>query len=100
MHSLVSELQGASIQGRQVQDISLMANEMIDSHLFSKKGGLLFKIDFFKAIGWGFLDFILDKFGFGAKWRKWFHTCWNTASFSVLLNGAPGESIKSSCGLR
>lgn len=40
LHPLVSELQGASIEGRQIQDISLMANEFIDSQLLSKKGWL------------------------------------------------------------
>lgn len=103
LHSLVSDLQGASIVGRQIQDLSLMANELLDSRLLSKKGGVLVKVDFYKAfdsVSWNFIDFILDKFGFGQKWRQWFRTCWSTASFSVLLNGSPGDMFKSSRGLR
>lgn len=68
-----------------------------------KKGGFLLKLDFFKAfdkVSWGFIDELLEKFGFGIKWRRWLLTCWKTASFAVLLNGSPGDSFKSTCGFR
>lgn len=65
---LVSELQGSSAVGRQIQDLSLIANELLDSRLTLKQGGILFKVDFFKAfdsVSWQFLDAMLEDFGFG-----------------------------------
>lgn len=62
----------------------------------------MFKIDFYKAfdyVRWGFLDCVLAKMGFGEKWRRWLNTCWKTTSFSVLLNGSPGNTFKRSRGL-
>lgn len=44
-----------------------MANELLDSRFVSKKGGLLFKVDFYKAfdsVSWIFLDSALESFGF------------------------------------
>lgn len=64
--------------GKHIQDLSLIANELLDSRLLSKKEGLVFKIDFFKAfdcISWNFLDSLLSQFGFGIKWRAWLKTC-------------------------
>lgn len=54
-----------------IQELSLMANELLDSKLKSKKGDLMFKLNFYKAfdrVSRGFLDKLLDKFGFGGKW--------------------------------
>lgn len=46
----------------------MIADELVDSRLKSKQLGLLFKIDFKKAfdpVSWGFLEALLQKFGFG-----------------------------------
>lgn len=83
--------------------LSLMANKLPDSRKMQKKGGLIFKLDFFKAfdrVSWGFFNRLLEKFGFGYKWRGWLLTCWSMASFSILLNGSSGKVFKSSRGLR
>lgn len=63
----------------------------------------MLKIGFFKAfdcVSWEFLDTMLSQFGFGSKWRSWLKTCWSTSSFSILLNGSPGKTFKSSRGLQ
>lgn len=43
---LVLDFQGTLVEGRQIQELSLMANELLDSRLLSKDGGLMFKLDF------------------------------------------------------
>nr|GEW99156.1 hypothetical protein [Tanacetum cinerariifolium] len=51
---------------------------------------MIFKVDFEKAfdsVRWDCLDDILDKFGFGAKWRGWIQRCLNSSMWSILVNG-------------
>lgn len=69
---LVSEFQSASVEGKQIQNVSLLANELLDSHLLSKRSCLMFKVDFiktFESMSWNFLDSMLGGFSFGKKWR-------------------------------
>lgn len=47
-----------------------------------------------------FLDFVLDRKGFGSRWKKWIHGCLSSANFSVIVNGKPGNSFSASRGLR
>ncbi|RVW26139.1 putative mitochondrial protein [Vitis vinifera] len=89
--------------GRQILDASLIANEVIDS--WKKKGekGLICKLDIKKAydsVNWQFLMRVMQKMGFGAKWREWIWSCISTAKFSVLVNGEPAGFFSSSKGLR
>lgn len=58
------------MENRQIQYLSLIANELLDSRLVSHEGGLMFKLDFYKAfdcVRWDFLDSILEQFGFRRK---------------------------------
>lgn len=50
MSSLVSDHQGVGVIGRQIHDIGMIANELVDYRRASKKLGLLFKLNFFKAV--------------------------------------------------
>lgn len=47
LSSLVLYFQGATVEGRYFQDLSLMVNELLGSHMLSKVG-LMFKIKFSK----------------------------------------------------
>ena len=56
------------------------------------RSGIVFKLDFKKAcdhVEWGFLDFVLQKKGFGSLRRKWILGCLSTISFSIFINGRP-----------
>ncbi|GKE62327.1 putative RNA-directed DNA polymerase, eukaryota, reverse transcriptase zinc-binding domain protein, partial [Tanacetum coccineum] len=57
-----------------------------------KKGLMVFKVDFEKAfdsVRWDFLDSVMEKIGFGSKWRSWIHGCFSNARSSILVNGSP-----------
>ena len=41
--------QGAFVEGRQILDVVLIANEVVDDRRRSKEEGVVFKIDFEKA---------------------------------------------------
>ncbi|RVW46228.1 LINE-1 retrotransposable element ORF2 protein [Vitis vinifera] len=100
---VVSSAQNAFVEGRQILDVALIANEAIDSLLKRNESGVLCKLDLEKAydhINWNFLLFVLQSMGFGEKWTGWISWCISIATFSVLINGTPEGYFNSSRGLR
>ncbi|RVX19039.1 Transposon TX1 uncharacterized 149 kDa protein [Vitis vinifera] len=100
---VVSSAQNAFVEGRQILDAALIANEAIDSLLKRNESGVLCKLDLEKAydhINWNFLLFVLQNMGFGEKWIGWISWCISIATFSVLINGTPEGYFNSSRGLR
>ena len=70
-------------------DRALVANELIHWVKKKKKAVVVLKLHFQKAydtISYNFLDNVLQKMGFGDKWRKWISNCVSTASMSILIN--------------
>ena len=100
---VVSPTQNVFVEGRQILDAALIANEVIDSLLKGDEAGVLCKLDLEKAynhINWDFLMSVMQKMGFGEKWASWIRWCISTASFSVLINGSPTGFFQSTRGLR
>ncbi|RVW32661.1 Transposon TX1 uncharacterized 149 kDa protein [Vitis vinifera] len=99
---VVSPTQNAFVEGRQILDVALIANEAIDSLLKGDEAGVLCKLDLEKAydhINWDFLMTVMQKMGFGEKWTGWIRWCISTASFSVLINGSPAGFFQSTRGV-
>ena len=104
MGKLVNKARHAFVEGRQILDISLIANEVIDSLMRKKERGILCKLDIEKAydhqINWNFIISVLQKMGFGCKWVSRIRWCISTTSFSILFNGSLVGFFRSSRGLR
>ena len=94
MGKVISEPQNAFVEGRQILDVVLIANEAVDSRLKDNVGGLLCKLDIEKAydnVSWGFLLAVLEKMGFGERSINWIDWCISTVKFFVLINGSPSS---------
>ena len=103
LKKVVSKAQGAFVEGRQILDAVLIANEAIDSVLKNNENEIMCKLDIEKAydnVDWSFLLTVMQKMGFGEKWVGWIKWCISTASFSVLVNGTSKGFFQSSRGLR
>ncbi|RVW83847.1 Transposon TX1 uncharacterized 149 kDa protein [Vitis vinifera] len=91
LHETIHSTQGAFVQGRQILDLVLIANEIVDERRRSGEEGVVFKIDFEKAydhVRWDFLDQVLEKKGFNLRWRKWMSGCLSSVSYAVMVNGS------------
>ena len=63
---------------------------------------LIFKVDFenaYDSVSWKYLDFMLNKLGFGLKWWVWIKACLE-ARTSILVNGSPTSEFSLKRGLR
>jgi hypothetical protein len=86
MDFLIASNQSAFIKGRNLVDGVLVVNEVVKLAKKSKKECLIFKVDFEKAydsVNWGFLEYMLQRFGFGPKWIDWIRACVFARNLSV-----------------
>ncbi|MCH79506.1 LINE-1 reverse transcriptase like [Trifolium medium] len=103
MDSVVATTQSAFIKGRNLVDGVMVVNEVVDLAKKSGRPCLILKVDFEKAydsVDWGFLEYMLRRFGFCNKWVDWVKACVFAGNLSVLVNGSPTTEINIQRGLK
>lgn len=92
--SLISEEESEYVEGRQILDNILLAQEMIHTLQSRKIAGMMMQLDLSKVydkVNWNYLEAILKAFGFANQWIKWILALIKSTKFSILVNGAPAD---------
>eukprot|EP00253_Pinus_taeda_P008507 PITA_08507 len=100
---IISEEQSGYVEGRQILDNILLAQEMIHSLHSRKEAGMIMQLDLSKAydkVSWRYLEAVLDAFGFWRTWIKWILALIKSPRYSILVNGAPSAPFTPSRGIR
>eukprot|EP00253_Pinus_taeda_P007787 PITA_07787 len=99
---IISPEQSGYVEGRQITDGIILTHEIIHSLKQSKRPGMLLKIDLSKAfdsISWEYMQKVLKAFGFDNAWIRWVSSLISSAFFSILINGIPTSTFRSSRGI-
>ena len=70
---MISPNQPAFLDGRQITEASLLANEVMDSRRVVGRNGIVFQLDLEKAldsVNWNYILMMLGKFSFPVKMEK------------------------------
>eukprot|EP00253_Pinus_taeda_P017898 PITA_17898 len=100
---IISQEQSGYVEGRQILDNILLAQEMIHSLHSRKVAGMLMQLDLSKAydkVSWTYLEAILNAFGFSQSWIKWVLELIKSTRYSILVNGTPSTPFSPSRGIR
>ena len=100
---VISKEQAGYVEGRQIMDSVILANEVVSSLKTTKTPGMLIKLDLLQAFdkaSWHYLRAILNSFGFDQDWVNWTLKLTSSDFFSILVNGVPSCPVSTSRGIR
>jgi hypothetical protein len=99
---LVSLCQSAFIKGRCIQDSYQYVQGVIILCHKKKLPMLFMKLDIsraFDSVRWDFMLELMQRLGFGQRWRDLLCLLWGSTTSKIILNGIPGKPIRHHSGL-
>jgi hypothetical protein len=105
MPYIISSSQSPYIPGRLISDNVLAAYETMHSMqtcMWSKTGFMGFQLDMSKAydrVELSFLEDVMLKMGFDAKWVRLIMVCVTSVQYAIIVNGNLGEFFQPTMGL-
>lgn len=103
LHTMIPHSQSAFIKTRSIHDNFLYVKNTIKALHAKKKPCLFLKLDIagaFDSVSWEYMLELMERLGFGPRWRDLLSLIWSTSSFRVLANGRAGTLIRHKRGLR
>lgn len=106
INAIISCNQSSFIIGRLITDNIMVAHKLLHTVHKQKRGRvgrMVVKLDMSKAydrVEWPYLQATMKALGFNGAWIKLIMSYVSTVSYSVLVNGKPGETFTPSRGLR
>jgi hypothetical protein len=103
LQSIVSTSQSAFIKGRSIQDNYQYIQGAINHFHRSKTPMCFLKLDIAKAfdsVRWDYLLEVMQRLGFGQRWRDLICVLWANTTSRIMLNGIPGRFLQHRCGRR
>eukprot|EP00253_Pinus_taeda_P014407 PITA_14407 len=100
---LVSGEKSGYMEGRQILDNIIQAQEVVHSLTSKKQASMIMQLDIAKAydkVNWVYLRKMLIAFGFDHNWVRWVMGLVTSSRFFILVNGTPLEIFSPSRGLR
>lgn len=100
---MVSQNQSAFVKKRCIHDNYIYVQGLIKEIKHRGQPALFIKLDIAKAFDsvlWSYLFELLERLGFGPRWREWIAIMLAHQTSRVLLNGKQGRPIKHLQGLR
>ena len=106
LSSLITEHQSAFAKKRLISDNIMVAFETLHhmkQHNSGKHGFMAIKLDMSKAydrVEWVYLEKLMEKIGFCARWVALMMSCVKTVSYFIMVNGEPIGMIHPERGIR
>lgn len=106
LHTIISENQSAFLPGRAIADNILITHEVLQflkTSKAEKRCTMAVKTDMSKAydrVEWRFIERVLQRLGFHAKWVQLIMQCVSTVSYSYLINESVHGEVTPKRGIR
>ena len=104
--SLITKHQSAFAKDRLISDNIMVAFETLHhmkQHNSGRHGFMAIKLNMIKAydqVEWVYLERLMEKMGFCARWIALMMSCVKTVSYSIMVNGEPTGMIHPNRGIR
>jgi hypothetical protein len=103
LHSMIPHSQSAFIKSRSIHDNFLYVKNAIKELQRKRNPCLFLKLDIagaFDSVSWEYMLELMERLGFGPRWRDLLSLIWSTSSSRIMANGRTGEMFRHKRGLR